>query len=609
VRDELLGYYERELTFLRHMGAEFAAHYPKVASRLQLEPSRCEDPHVERMLEAVALLAARVHLRLDDDFPEITQALLNVVYPHYTRPVPSMTVAEFHLREDKLTTSLRIPRDTMLYSRPVDGMPCKFRTCYNTEVWPVRVSEAQWVALDRLDPPLKYPGAAAALRVRLQCWNQVKFSGLKLQNFRFYLDGDPALVHTLYELLCNSCRAVVLRDPSPKFRQPPIELPPNVLRPLGFGDDQGMLPYPNRSFTPYRLLQEYFAFPEKFFFFDLNGMQALGAGGFEQTADIIFIISPFERADRHQLLELGVNPRTLRLGCSPIVNLFPHTAEPIQMDQTKYEFPVAPDYRKGRTMEVFSIDEVLCTYQKSGETVAFDPFYSFRHSTRQSKPTFWQATRRNAGTHGDAGTEMWMSLVDLSGQPITLNLDTLTVRCTCSNGDLPSRLPFGDAQGDFNLEQESAVQKIVAVRAPTGAVHPAVGRDALWRLISHLSLNYLSLVEDGKDALQEILRLYHGSSPYMDQQVDGIVSVKSKRRFARVIGDHGISYVRGMRVEMELDEQKFVGGGVYLFASILEHFLAQYVSMNSFSQLAVRTLQRKEVLREWAPKAGNRILL
>jgi type VI secretion system protein ImpG len=609
VRDELLAYYERELTFLRQMGAEFATQYPKVASRLQLEASRCDDPHVERMIESVALLAGRVHLRLDDDFPEITQALLNIVYPHYTRPIPSISVAEFQLREDKLTTSLKVPRDTVLYSRPVDGMPCKFRSCYDTEIWPVRVAEAQWTSLDRLDPPLKYPGAAAALRVRLQCWPQVKFSGLKLNNLRFYLDGEPALVHSLYELLCNNLRSIVVRDPRPRFRQRNIELSPDALRPLGFSEDEAILPYPSRSFSAYRLLQEYFAFPEKFFFFELSGLEGLNTGGFEQSADLIFIISPFEREDRQQLLELAVSPKTFRLGCSPIVNLFAHTAEPIQLDQTKYEFPVAPDFRHTGALEVFSIDDVSCTYEKSGDTVPFEPFYSFRHSTRAAKPTFWHATRRDAGPHAAGGTEMWMALVDLSGQPITLNLDTLTIRCTCTNGDLPARLPFGDENGDFDLEQESAVEKITAVRAPTAPVRPAVGRDALWRLISHLSLNYLSVVEDGREALQEMLRLYHGSSNYMEQQVDGIVSVKSERKFARVVGDHGISYVRGMRVEMELDESKFVGGGVFLFSAVLEHFLAQYVSMNSFSQLAVRTAQRKEMLREWAPKAGIRILL
>src|ERR1700691_2612505 len=241
MRDELLGYYQRELSFLRQMGSKYSERYPKIASRLQLEPSRCEDPHVERMIEAVALLAARIHLRLDDDFPEITQALLNVVFPHFTRPLPSMSIAEFQMREDKVTTSLKVPRGSILYSRPVEGMPCKFQTGYDAEVWPLRITEAQWTSLERLDPPLKAPGAAAALRVRLQCWPNVKFSGLAMDKLRFYLHGEPALVHTLYELLCNNVRSIVLRDPRPRFRQRPIELIPDALRPVGFGDDEGML--------------------------------------------------------------------------------------------------------------------------------------------------------------------------------------------------------------------------------------------------------------------------------------------------------------------------------------------------------------------------------
>ena len=608
MRDELLANYERELTFLRQMGAEFAAQYPKVASRLQLEPSRCEDPHVERLIEAVALLAARIHLRLDDDFPEITQALLNMVYPHYTRPIPSMSVAEFHLREGKLTTSVSVPRHSTLYSKPVEGMPCTFRTCYATEVWPMSVTDAQWTSLDRLDPPIKAPGVVAALRVRIDCWAGVSLATLPLSTLRFFLNGEPALVHTLYELLCGNCRSIILRDPRPTFRQRPIELFPDALRPVGFDDEESLLPYSHRSLSAYRLLQEYFAYPDKFFFLDLRGMDAARAAGFQESVEIVFLISPFERADRQEALEAGVGPRTLRLGCTPIINLFPHTAEPIQMDQTKYEYPVSPDFRHNRALEVFSIDEVVCVYEKSGETAKFEPFFAFRHSTRQKEPRFWNATRR-AGAESGSTTQMFLALVDMAGEPVALDLDTLTIRCTCSNGDLPARLPFGEEHGDFDLEGSSAIARIVSLRKPTPTLRPAVGRDTLWRLISHLSLNYLSLVEGGREALQEILRLYQSSSPQLEQQVDGILEVRSDRRFARVIGDHGISYVRGMRVELDLDEDRFVGGGVYLFSSVLEHFLAQYVSMNSFSQLAVRTRQRKEILKEWAPRAGNRILL
>ncbi len=610
MRDDLLNYYERELTFLRQMGAEFALRYPKVASRLQLEADRCEDPHVERLIEAAALLAARVHLRLDDDFPEITQALLNVVYPHYTRPIPAISVAQFALREGAMSTGLRIPRETTLYSGLVDGMPCRFRTAYDTDVWPMRIAELQWLALDRLDPPLRAPEAAAVLRARIECWPDVRLAGLKLSSLRFYLNGEGPLVHALYELLLNNCVSIVLRDPRPRFRSRPIELIRDALRPAGFSRNEALLPYSRRSFDGYRLLQEYFAFPEKFFFLDLFGMDALTVAGFENSFEVLFLIAPFDRPERQQMLEIGVGPRTFRLGCSPIVNLFSNTAEPIQLDRTRYEYPVIPDFQHRRTMEIFSIDDVSCTYEASGQTAPFSPFYSFRHADARPGTTFWNATRR-AAPSADAGapSTMHLSLVDLSGRPVNLDLDTLNIHCTCSNGDLPSRLPFGDERGDFTLEEGFAVDRVIALRKPTRVIRPAVGRDALWRLISHLSLNYLSLVEDGKEALQEMLRLYHHGASNLDPQIDGITAISSERKFARVIGDHGISYVRGIRVEMELDEEKFVGGGVYLFASVMEHFLAQYVSLNSFSQLAVRSRQRKGLVREWAPRNGNRILM
>jgi type VI secretion system protein ImpG len=607
MRDELLVYYERELTFLRQMGAEFADQYPKVASRLLLEPNRCEDPHVERLIESVALLAARVHLRLDDDFPEITQALLNIVYPHYTRPIPSLSIAEFHMREGGAVAAQRIPRHTMLYSQPVEGMPVRFQTAYDTDVWPLTISEVQWLSIDRLDPPLRVSGMTAVLRARIDCWPEVNFAQLPISTLRFYLDGEIPLVHSLYELLSNNCTSIVLRDPRPKFRQRPIELLPGALRPVGFEENESLLPYTHRSFGAYRLLQEYFSLPEKFFFLDLRGMEALSAGGFQDSVEILFLVSPFERPDRHDFLGHGVSSKTLRLGCSPIVNLFPHAAEPIQWDQTQYEYPVVPDVRQSRVMEVFSVDHVACTYEKSGETVPFEPFFSFRHSSSKKTPAFWNATRRESGSK--AASKMWLSLVDLAGHPVSLDLDTLTIRCTCTNGDLPSRLPIGDENGDFTMEEGGGIDRVIALRKPTPSLHSAVGRDALWRLISHLSLNYLSLVDEGREAFQEMLRLYQTTSPHLDQQVDGITAVSSARRFARVIGDHGISYVRGVRVQMELDETKFVGGGVYLFSSVLENFLAQYVSMNSFSQLAVRTSQRKELLREWAPRAGKRILM
>ncbi len=611
MRDDLLDYYERELTFLRQMGAEFAEKYPKIASRLLLEPDRCEDPHVERLIEAFAFLAGRVHLKIDDEFPEITEALLGILYPHYIRPIPAMSIVEFHLdpEQGKLTTGFKIPRDSLLYSRAVDGVPCRFRTCYDTTLWPVRVAEAQWKTPDRMQPPVKAPDAVAALRVELKCLPDVSFDKLEMRSLRLYLNGESNLVHSLYELLLNNCVQIVARDPARPQRT--TQLPPAGIRPVGFAENEAMLPYSRRSFAGYRLLQEYFAFPEKFFFLEIGGLEQLAAAGFQDRVELIFLISEFERNDRQQMLELGVSAKSLRPDCSPIINLFSHTAEPILVSQLKHEYPVIPDVRRRHALEIFSIEEVVSANPQTQEVTRFDQFYSYRHGmSRDRKQTFWHATRRASARRGDEGTDSFLSLVDLTGRPAQANVETLTVRCLCTNRDLPARLPFGSEAGDFELEGMPSIRRILTLKKPTSTLRAPVGKGALWRLISQLSLNYLSLVSEGKHALQEILRLYNFTdSTYLEKQIEGITELTSRKHFARVVSENGIAFVRGTEVDVLFDEEQFVGGGVYLFASVLEHFLGLYVSLNSFSRLIARTQQRKEVLKKWPPRAGEAILL
>ncbi len=538
VRDELLTYYERELTYLRQMGADFAEKYPKVASRLMLEPTRCEDPHVERLIEAAAFLAARVHLKIDDEFPEITEALLTVLYPHYIRPIPSMTVAQFHLdpEQGKLAGGLPIPRGSMLYSKPVEGYPCKFRTCYDTTLWPLAIAEAQWLTPDRLRPAIKASDAVAALRVELSCLPDADFGNMQLRFLRFYLNGESNLVHALYELLCNNGTQILIRDLAPNSRKPPVVLPASSLRPVGFADEEALLPYPRHSFSGYRLLQEYFSFPEKFFFLDLTGLETLETVGFGPRVEVIFLISNFERAERGQMLELNVSAKTLGLGCSPVINLFPLTAEPILLDQTDFEYPVVPDVRRRHGLEIFSIDDVISPDRDTRQVVQFEPFYRFRHaSSRQEKrqQAFWYASRRPSRRRNDQGTEVFLSLMDLTGRPMRPDVDTVTVHCTCSNRDLPYRLPLGNETGDFELEGLGAVKRIVSLRKPTATVRPPTGKGVLWRLVSHLSLNYLSLVEEGKGALTEILRLYNFSeSAFHEKQIAGLLNLKSQRHVA-----------------------------------------------------------------------------
>ena len=612
MREDLLEYYERELTYLRQLGAQFGQKYPRVASRLLLEPDRCEDPHVERLIEAFAFLAARVHLRIDDDFPEITSALLGVVYPHYLRPVPSMSVVECQLdpEQGKQTSGFPVPAGTVLTTkRTVDGMPCRFRTSYPVELWPFTVAECEWRQPERIQRPVRVSGAAAVLRLRLQCAKDVAFDKLKFDTLRYYLSGDTNVVHTLYELFCNNCISIMVRDPlQPAGKVMPV--PRESLRPMGFEEEECLLPYPRRSFDGFRLLQEYFTFPEKFLFFELGSLGSRLAD-FGSDAEILFYFSKFDRPERNQALEVGVSASTLRLGCTPIINLYKQTAEPILLTHKQHEYRVIPDVRHQLTTEVFSVDEVLASNPSRQEVIELEPLYSYRFQTRaQNKLAFWHGVRRLSSLGDQEPSTMHLSMVDVDGTLAEPDAEVLTVRCTCSNHDLPSRLPFGSEDGDFAAEDFPVLARITALRRPSQSYPPPLGKGQLWRLISQLSLNYLSLTEDGVRALQEILRVHNFTdSSYLENQIAGITTLSSHRHFALMRSSYGSTPARGTRVEIEFDERQFVGGGVYLLANVLERFLGCYTSINSFCQLAARTNMRKEMLGEWPPRAGSKVLI
>ncbi|MGA9977054.1 MAG: type VI secretion system baseplate subunit TssF [Candidatus Sulfotelmatobacter sp.] len=613
MRDDLLLYYERELDYLRKTAVQFAERNPKVAARLVLEPSKCEDPHVERLLEAFAFLAARVHLKIDDEFPEISEALLTVVYPQLVRPIPSMSIVEFQPdpEKGKLSTALPIPRGSALQSRPVGGAPCTFRSCYDTTLWPVTLTAAEWKAPGRLQPPVKSADSSAAIRLELRSAPDVNLRELKIDKLRFYLDGEGGLINALYELFFTRLNRILVRDPDARPGVAPITLPASALQAVGFDGDQGMVPTSDRSFSGHRLLTEYFTFPEKFFFVDLTGLESVWTAGFDKAVEFVFLLGEIESDERRQRLEQELSKKTFRLGCTPVVNLFTQVAEPIRLTQRKYEYPVIPDVRRPYATEIYSIDEVSCIDTAMQETSTFEPFYSLRHSTSaKEQKAFWTSQRRPSARANDEGTEMFLSLVDLSMRSVNPEGSILSVRTTCTNRDLPARLPFGTEDGDFELEGASALKRVVALRKPTQPVRPSSGKSAHWRLISHLSLNYLSLVEEGKDALQQMLRLYDvGRSAYSQNVIDSIVKIRSSRHFAPVHSDSGTTFARGTRVELDLDENQFAGGGAFLFASVLERFLGLSASLNSFTQLVVSTTQRRGVLHEWPARAGRRILV
>lgn len=630
MRDELLAYYERELVFLRRMGAEFARKYPKIAARLLLDEEKIEDPHVERMIEAFAFLTGRIGLKLDDELPEITESFINVLYPHYLAPIPSLAIAQFSYGSpnDKLTAVQKLERGAKLNSRPVDGTPCQFRTAYDVQLAPIELESAALESPAPKDARGKY--IDSFIRLSMRCYGDSNLHEMKIgdtgepiESLRFYLDGDPQLVFPLYEIIFNHATAVEFRPREAPIGNKTIKTMTNVqlrmpdpvvisaeeaIRQVGFADSEALLPYTKRSFAGYRLLTEYFAFPYKFLFFDIHGLDQAVTRKFGSHFDILIhlkdVVPPIA----------PITADTFRMGATPIANLFNRLSDPIFLSQQKYEYHIIPDVHRQTATEVYSVDEVLTSDPRTNTTRQFSPFYSLRHAYGEEvEKSFWYAVRRPSQRPNDDGTEIFMSLVDMNFDPMVPAVEVLNVKTTCTNRDLPAKLPFGGKEGDFEVEAGTLLSKGRCLTKPTPTIRPPQRRAAQWRLISHLNLNYLSLVnsDDGKaEALQEILQLYNfDDSEVARRQILGITGIESRKVVRQIGGRIGAGFVRGVETTLTFDEDQFVGSGMYVFACVLERFLGLYSSLNSFNQVALRTLQREDVIKQFPPRAGEQDLL
>ncbi|MDR1064110.1 MAG: type VI secretion system baseplate subunit TssF [Azoarcus sp.] len=615
--EDFLPYYERELAHLRELGAEFARCYPKVAGRLQLEGDRCEDPHVERMIEAFAFLSARIHKKLDDEYPEITASFLEVMYPHYLRPIPSMTIVQFETDAQGAEIAGRhtIARGQAVHSPSLGGMACRFRTCQAVDLYPLTLTDAR---LERTAASAYLrqiaPDAAAVLTLELAAPAGVEVSGLRLDRLRFFLDGEPALTHLLHEMLLAHTLRVKVGDGSDDPARTRT-LPAASIAPVGFGRDEGLLDYDERSFLGYRLLTEYFAFPEKFLFVDFTRLGEAAAHLSGSRLVIQCMLGRYPGSERHQRLLDNLAPELFKLGCTPIVNLFEQAGEPIQVTYRRESYPVWADSRKSSAFEIVQIRRVTCVEKTdAGESHAeVPPFYALRHGGEANAPRFyWHATREASPHQEDKGTDVELHLVDLDFNPARPGAEVLSLELECSNRDLPAQIPFGGGRRtDFSLPGHSVVKRARLLRKPTPSRRPPLRGGLQWRLVSHLSLNYLSLVEGGRDALREMLALYDfTASPAVRRQIEGIEAIESKPAVTHVAGPDFSGFVRGMDVTLILDEDCYVGGSVYLFASVLERFLALYCAPNSFVRLHVRAAQnRAKEVCAWPARTGEALVI
>ncbi len=628
----LLQYYNLELQHLREMGAEFAQQFPKIAARLGMNGLEVADPYVERLLEGVGFMAARVQLKLDAEFPRFTQTLLEIIYPHYLAPTPSMLVAQ--LQPDKTDPglaagALTVPRGTTLHSvlAPDDVTACEFRTAHDVTLLPIEITSVSYFSFAPDLPLNSLPIAErikGGLRIRLRTTAGLKFGQVKFDRLCFYLTGRDDVATKLLEL-CLATGLGVLVRPVGGRPQDVTLLPPSAIKPVGFTDAEALLPVTVRSFQGYRLLQEYFSFPQRYRFFELAD---LGRAARQVQGNEIELVLLFGRGD--PTLESVVDRSNLELFCTPAVNLFEKPRiDRIHVNDSSFEFHVVADRTRPLDFEIYQVTDVVGHGAGDDSEQRFLPFYSASSSdaehlesayftTRREPRVVSQEHKRRGPRSSYIGSEVFLSLVDSSQAPYAADLRQLSIQALCTNRDLVLKMAVGLGQSDFSLNIAAPVTSVRVISGPSrpysalveGGVKTPGSGSVAWRAISHLSLNYLSLVnataQQGATALRDLLDLYATTTDVSaKRQIEGIRSVSVGRVVRRLPARGPIAFGRGLEITLDVDEMAFEGGSAFLLGAVLDQYFARYVSINSVTETVLRSQSRGEINR-WTPNWGTR---
>lgn len=619
----LLRYYNQELQHLREMGAEFARQFPKIAGRLGMNGIEVADPYVERLLEGTGFLAARIQLKLDAEFPRFTQRLLEMLHPHYLAPTPAMLVAQFRPLpgETNLASGFTLPRGTPFRSPTGKGdhATCEFRTAQETRLWPLELTQARYFSFAADLPLAKLPLAGrvrGGVRLTLRTTGGLKFNQLSLDTLNLHLGGAQEVAYRLCELIGTSTLGAVVQAAGGKSDWQQF-IAPEHIRLSGYDDEQALLPTAHRSFGGYRLVQEYFSFPERFLFFDVGGL----APAFSRGEEEIELILLFGQGDA--VLESVVDAGNFLLHCSPAINLFPKRVDRIHINDSTNEFHVVADRTRPMDYEIYEMTEVLGHFHGSREEQRFLPFYADFHSgighgqayysCRREPRLLSEKQKKHGPRTGYVGSELFLSLVDPREAPYRADLRQLSMQVLCTNRDLPILLSAGGGPTDFQLDIAAPVESIRPVRGPSRPYGMLAEGATAWQLISHLALNHFSLLDanpdEGASALREMLGLYAtGADIGMRRQIEGLKSVSVKPITARLPFSGPICFGRGLEIALQIDETAFEGGSAFLFGCVMEHFLARHASLNSFTQTALHSLTRGLVMR-WKPRCGKRAIL
>lgn len=626
--DDLFLNYQRELLILRALCREYAQRYPKVAARLQLGGEACDDPHVERLIQAVALLCARVSKRLDDGYPQFTEALLNLLFPHYLRPFPSCAIVRVAAPAGAAAVGV-LARGTRLESRVVKDVACTFTTAYDVVPATIVLASAHVKTLVDAPPATRLPaGVTASVSLVFKSAQAGTPLLAPHATMRLYINCDPSFCATLRDALFMRTAAayVQFEDCGPWTKLATVPLSP-----VGFADHDALIPFGAQSHVAYRVLAEYFAFPEKFNFVDVDlasllarapaGATTAATAATATTLTLHLVLADLLPDREEARLLASLSSTSLLQGCTPVVNLFRQPGVPISVDQLSADYTVLAHGSYPQAFEVYSVDQVHMVQQAGNHAAVseFRPFYSLRHDQQEEtdKPgeqhgRYWLMRHDETLAICSPGHEKTLTLVDSHLSALEIDRSTLSIELTCTNRDLPYAIKLAPLHGDGDLfvAGGAANHSIRFLRRPTRPARLVSGADTEWRLISHLALNHHSLVDDGGAALREMLGLYDlAQSPVSRRQISGIAAVDSAYATAWIRHQRGTSLVHGSEVRLTIDEDAFVGTGLHLFAQVVDQFFAMAVHINSFVELVILSRQSGKELIRCQPHSGSLKLL
>ena len=616
----LLQFYNEELAYLREGAREFGEEHETAAQQLGLKTPNDPDPYVERLLEGVAFLGARVQLKLADQFPEFTQHLLAAIQPHYLAPTPSICVAGFEPKDNDpaLAEGYEVPRGSKLVAIAHEHGKAEvtFTTGHAVKLYPLRISEVEYLATRTAVASFAAAAdvrAEAGIRIRFEATGPIPLEALAIERLPLYLDGSEAVPGELYRQIIGECVAAIAR-PAASASARPVSLP--LPTQAGFSEDEALLPAEQRSFRGYRLLTEYFACPERFLFANIEGLGKAFAAAQGGACDVVLLLGRSS-----EVLSGALSPSNLRLFATPAINLFERQLGRIQVSSTEHEYHVVADRTRPLELEVYRLLDVQAHLRDDLQPRPVAPLYSMGallydwHDALFYVPRLamrkLSSKRRKLLKRGDyVGTETWLSLV-APGNPERLDeVKELAIRALVTNRDLAGELTFRGSE--HFAPPEGPVRSVSVLRSPSRPRPPLGLDDGAWRVIGHLTPNYASLAPEGRSdpsTLRDHLALYgRRDDPASRRQIDGITGVTSQPVVRRVPGLGQMAVARGSRITLTLDDASYENGRLFLFSAVVERFLSDFTTINSFTETIIQTPGEGTVAR-WPARIGRRHMI